>query len=169
MGADAGPLWSQLSQRKTWEEPCLQRYNPICHRGQISQLYHPAGEGLCALAQDPALPLTLLWHSTEVTAGPPLGKEVQVRDRLHWKGSYWIHTDVHLGLILSAGLWIFFAVVPIQIMLQTSSQQCVLWDDSLARKLSSNSCHPSPATQLWHWPSHSFPEGTWDARARGWL
>lgn len=39
----AGAPWSQLSRRKTREEPCLQRYNPVCHRGEMSQSYHPEG------------------------------------------------------------------------------------------------------------------------------
>ena len=45
----AGAPWSQSSRRKTQEEPCLQRYKPVCHSGQISQPYHSEGEGLCPL------------------------------------------------------------------------------------------------------------------------
>lgn len=168
MGADAGPLWSQLSQRKTWEEPCLQRYNPICHRGQISQPY-PDGEGLSALAQKTeegsevrdgfshplaslgwsekgedlpssgsrsSITLTLLCPNTEVTASPPLGKGVQVRDRLHWKERYWISTDVPWADFVCWFVSLLCCASHPNHIANDVTAQCVDRDDSLAWELS---------------------------------
>lgn len=195
MGADAGPLWSQLSQRKTWEEPCLQRYNPICHRGQSSQPYHPAGEGLCALTckteegngvrDGLSHPLASLgWRGVrKVRLLPSSGSRVQhypwlccvtaqkLQQALRWaKGSRW-GTDctgkeaVELALMFTLADFVCWFVSLLCCGSHPNhasndiTAQCILWDDSLAWKLL-NSCYSSPATQLWHWLSHSFPEGT---------
>jgi len=40
-----------VSTEEDPEEPCPQRYNPLCHREQMTQLHHPEGERLCHLVQ----------------------------------------------------------------------------------------------------------------------
>lgn len=52
---DTGRLMAGLAgasqPEEDTEEPCPQRYNSLCHREQMTQLYHPEGERLCHLMQ----------------------------------------------------------------------------------------------------------------------
>lgn len=77
---------------------------------------------------------------------------------------FWVSTKFHFGLVLPDGLWVFVsAVVPIQIMFHTTSQQSVLMGPTAWHEKASLP-PATPLLPLSHDTDHnvSFPEEVQD-------